>query len=79
MAEAFQTNDAGYIVHALGVVARAKGVTQIAMPTGLSREQLWACAIISSARRICLVSVFVTFDTAKCTSYFCAGPLSLFQ
>ena len=25
MAEAFQTNDAGYIAHALGVVARAKG------------------------------------------------------
>ncbi len=41
MAEAFQTNDAGYIAHALGVVARAKGMTQIASQTGLSREQLY--------------------------------------
>ena len=41
MAEAFQTNDAGYIAHALGVVARAKGMAQIAGKTGLSREQLY--------------------------------------
>ncbi len=41
MAEAFQTNDAGYIAHALGVVARAKGMAQIAEQTGLSREQLY--------------------------------------
>lgn len=41
MAEAFETNDAGYIAHALGVVARAKGMTQIAGETGLSREQLY--------------------------------------
>lgn len=41
MAEALQTNDAGYIAHALGVVARAKGMAQIAAETGLSREQLY--------------------------------------
>ena len=41
MAEAFATEDAGYIAHALGVVARAKGMTQIANETGLSREQLY--------------------------------------
>lgn len=41
MAEAFATEDAGYIAHALGVVARAKGMTQIASETGLSREQLY--------------------------------------
>jgi probable addiction module antidote protein len=41
MAEAFETEDAGYIAHALGVVARAKGMTQIASETGLSREQLY--------------------------------------
>jgi probable addiction module antidote protein len=41
MAEAFETEDAGYIAHALGVVARAKGMTQIAKETGLSREQLY--------------------------------------
>jgi probable addiction module antidote protein len=41
MAEAFQTNDAAYVAHALGVVARAKGMAQIASQTGLSREQLY--------------------------------------
>ena len=41
MAEAFGTNDAVYISHALGVVARAKGMAQIAVQTGLSREQLY--------------------------------------
>jgi probable addiction module antidote protein len=41
MAEAFETGDVGYIAHALGVVARAKGMAQIALQTGLSREQLY--------------------------------------
>tara|TARA_R110002051_G_scaffold103556_1_gene175827 strand:+ start:324 stop:614 length:291 start_codon:yes stop_codon:yes gene_type:complete len=41
MAEAFETDDPAYIAHALGVVARAKGMTQIAKDTGLSREQLY--------------------------------------
>lgn len=41
MAQAFETNDAGYIAHALGVLARAKGMAQIASQTGLSREQLY--------------------------------------
>lgn len=41
MAEAFASADAAYVAHALGVVARAKGMTQIAQQTGLSREQLY--------------------------------------
>lgn len=41
MAHAFETNDAAYIAHALGVVARAKGMTHISGQTGLSREQLY--------------------------------------
>jgi len=41
MADAFETGDAGYVAHALGIVARAKGMTQIARDTGLSREQLY--------------------------------------
>jgi probable addiction module antidote protein len=41
MADAFETGDAGYIARALGIVARAKGMTQIARETGLSREQLY--------------------------------------
>ena len=38
MSAAFATNDAPYIAHSLGVVARAKGMAQIASDTGLSRQ-----------------------------------------
>nr|WP_295744356.1 addiction module antidote protein [uncultured Acidocella sp.] len=41
MADAFETGDASYIAKALGVVARAKGMTEISRQTGLSREQLY--------------------------------------
>lgn len=41
IAAAFGTSDPAYIAHALGVVARAKGMTEIANQTGLSREQLY--------------------------------------
>lgn len=41
VADAFETEDAAYIAHALGVVAKAKGMTQLATETGLSREQLY--------------------------------------
>lgn len=41
MAEALKTNDPAYIAHALGVIARAKGMSRIASHTGLSREQLY--------------------------------------
>lgn len=41
MAAAFETGDPAYIAHALGVVARARGMTDIARQTGLSREQLY--------------------------------------
>ena len=41
MAEAFQTSDAGYVAHALDVVARVKGMAQNTGQTGLSRKQLY--------------------------------------
>jgi probable addiction module antidote protein len=41
MSDALETGDAAYIAKALGVVARARGMTQIASETGLSREQLY--------------------------------------
>ena len=41
LAAAFETGDVSYISHALGVVARAKGMAQISRQTGLSREQLY--------------------------------------
>jgi len=45
MADAFETGDAAYIAKALGVVARAKGMSQIARETRLSREQFYrSCA-----------------------------------
>lgn len=39
--DAFETGDAGHIARAIGVVARAKGMTRIARETGLAREQLY--------------------------------------
>jgi probable addiction module antidote protein len=39
--DAFETGDAGYIANALGVVARAKGMGEIAKESGLSRENLY--------------------------------------
>ncbi|OOE80924.1 putative addiction module antidote protein [Salinivibrio sp. ML198] len=39
--EAVQTGDPAFIADALGVVARAKGITDIAKQTGLSRETLY--------------------------------------
>ena len=41
MADAFETANSAYIAKAIGVVARAKGMAQIANDTGLSREQLY--------------------------------------
>lgn len=41
MSEAFATSDYKHIAHCLGIVARAKGMTNIAKKTGLAREQLY--------------------------------------
>ncbi len=41
MADALETGDAAYIAKALGVVARARGMSELARETGLSREQLY--------------------------------------
>lgn len=41
LADALETADVAYIAKAMGVVARAKGMTQLARETGLSREQLY--------------------------------------
>lgn len=41
MDEAFATGDPAFIAHALGTVARAKSMTEIARKTGLSRESLY--------------------------------------
>ena len=36
-----EENDPSLLNHALGIIARAKGMTQIARDTGLSRESLY--------------------------------------
>ncbi len=36
-----EDNDPALLAHALGVVARARGMTQVAADTGRSREQLY--------------------------------------
>jgi probable addiction module antidote protein len=41
LSDAFESGDSHYIAKALGVVARAKGMTKIARETGLAREQLY--------------------------------------
>ncbi len=41
IADALETGDPAFIAEALGVVARAKGMSTIAEQTGLSREQLY--------------------------------------
>ena len=39
--DALESGDAKYLAHALGVVARAKGMTEIAKKTGITREGLY--------------------------------------
>jgi probable addiction module antidote protein len=42
LADAMGTGDAVYIAHAVGVVARARGMTSIAEEAGVPREALYA-------------------------------------
>lgn len=41
LTDALETGDASYIAHALGVVARARGMTSIAKEAGVTREALY--------------------------------------
>jgi probable addiction module antidote protein len=41
IAEAFETGDAAFIANALGVVARARGMTEVAREAGVTREALY--------------------------------------
>jgi probable addiction module antidote protein len=41
LSDAFDTGDSAYIAECLGVVARSKGMSNIAKETGISREQLY--------------------------------------
>lgn len=39
--EAFETRDVAFIAKAVGIIARAKGMTKVARESGLAREQLY--------------------------------------
>lgn len=41
MSDAMETGDVAYIAKAMGVVAKARGMTELARETGLAREQLY--------------------------------------
>jgi probable addiction module antidote protein len=41
MADALETNDPAFIAKAIGTIARARGMSQIAKKAGLSRESLY--------------------------------------
>jgi probable addiction module antidote protein len=41
LTDAFESGDVAYITQALGVVARARGMTQIAKEAGVTREALY--------------------------------------
>lgn len=41
VADALESGDATYLTHALGVVARARGMSEIAKKTGITREGLY--------------------------------------
>lgn len=39
--DALTSGDAGYVSHALGVIARARGMTEVARGAGVTREALY--------------------------------------
>ncbi|MGR4863666.1 addiction module antidote protein [Caulobacter sp. LARHSG274] len=39
--DALESGDAGYVAHALGILARSKGMTVVAEKAGLGRESLY--------------------------------------
>ncbi len=39
--DAFESGDPHYIAHALGIIARARGMTQLSRDTGVTREALY--------------------------------------
>ncbi len=41
LADAMRSGDAGYIANALGVIARARGMTEVARGAGVTREALY--------------------------------------
>lgn len=61
--EALRDGDPGYFQHALGVVARAEGMSSIAASTGLNRENLYRTLSDDSNPRFqTVVKILDSFD-----------------
>ena len=41
LTDALASGDAGYVAHALGIIARARGMTEVAREAGVTREALY--------------------------------------
>lgn len=41
IADAIESGDAGYVAHALGVIARARGMSEVAREVGVNRQALY--------------------------------------
>jgi probable addiction module antidote protein len=41
LADAFESGETAYIAHALGIIARARGMSQVATDAGVTREALY--------------------------------------
>ena len=41
LADAIESGDAGYLAHALGIVAKARGMSNLAQATGVRRQALY--------------------------------------
>jgi probable addiction module antidote protein len=41
LSDAFDSGDLGYITHALGIIARARGMSQVARNAGVTRQALY--------------------------------------
>lgn len=79
LTDALETGDAGEISHALGVVARARGMTSVAEATGVARESLYralqrgaspkldTAVRVASALGLKLIAVPVSFPDVAST------------
>ncbi len=52
ISEALETGDAKFIAHAIGTVARARGMTQLSKDSGVTRESLYRALSVEGDPRL---------------------------
>ena len=52
ISEALETGDAKFIAHAIGTVARARGMTQLSKDSGVTRESLYRALSVDGDPRL---------------------------